>query len=464
MKWSQIQVPVAWSDGSAVRGLNPAATRLLGGEERPCEEVFADADHAAWERLVRRVRASNLAITSTLSVRGMDGTPRAMRVGAAIGDDTHLVLTLQERIGASPEQAEDQSSSAFFRTLLDQTPTIFFVVDQDGRLVFRNSAFDRLAGEVIHMVSLASLPQLTHAFHDELAEAFEDGQVRQFQVRRTHPDGTEQSIQVDIEPLRGPRGEVRQALVVGVDLTELLQAHAEQRSLQGQLAEARRLEALGQMAGTIAHDFNNFLSVMLMSAGLLRESLPDASEDVEAGIDAIEQVSKQAQALTQDLVAFSRAQVHSVRSSRLDGVIAAIQAALPRLVPPTIAFNLTIPESLPEPSLFVPLSESQCLQIAVNLVQNAVEATGGIGRIDVELERKDQAVWIRVSDDGPGVPPEVAARIFEPFYTTRAGSGGTGLGLSSARTLVERAGGALEVSTGPMGGACFSVMLPLMTG
>jgi len=386
---------------------------------------------------------------------------RSVRVCASPASDSGFLVTLDDRSESQAALAESGRSSRFLRDLLDQTPTIFFVVDRSGAVVFRNQSFDLLAGKALQTVSEASLPQLTPAFHSALAGLFDDGEECHVQVVSSGVLDSERHLRFELQPLEDADGAVHQALVTGYDLTDLLTAHAEQRRLQGELEQARRLEALGQMAGTIAHDFNNFLTVMQGSSMLLRELLPGRGPEVESVLDSLAQVTVQARGLTQDLVAFSRAQVHSVRSSPVDRVLGSLQASLPRLVPAGIDFTLHLPDALGAPSAMVSLSESQCLQVLVNLVQNAVEATGDGGRVEVSVELSVETLQISVSDDGPGVPAAVAVSIFEPFYTTRGDSGGTGLGLSSARSLLARAGGGIELEPGALGGACFRVWLPV---
>ena len=456
-----VGAPLAWSDGRVLRALNPRAMRLLGADERGCEEVFPASQHAAWRRLLQRSLRAGTSVERLLQLIRSSGDERSVRVCVSPASDSGFLVTFEDRSEAHAALAESGRSSRFLRELLDQTPTIFFVVDRSGAVVFRNRSFDLLAGKELQTVSETSLPQLTPAFHAALAGLFDDGEERHLQVVSSGVLDSERRLRFELQPLEDAAGAVHQALVTGYDLTDLLSAHAEQRRLQGELEQARRLEALGQMAGTIAHDFNNFLTVMQSSSMLLRELLPGRGPEVESVLDSLAQVTAQARGLTQDLVAFSRSQVHSLRSSSVDSLLGSLQAALPRLIPAGMDFALHLPQLPPAPAATVSLSESQCLQVFVNLVQNAVEATGAGGRVEVSVELGRDGLQVRVADDGPGVPPAVAVRIFEPFYTTRGDAGGTGLGLSSARSLLARAGGGIELERGALGGACFRVWLPV---
>ncbi len=254
---------------------------------------------------------------------------------------------------------------------------------------------------------------------------------------------------------------MHQALGVGVDLTDLIAAHGEQRRLQRELELAKRLEVLGQMVGTIAHDFNGFLTVVNSSSLMLMDEPLAQDEETKELVDMILEVVRKAQGMTQDLLAFSRSQVHSLQRSSARDVVKGLVSTLPRLVPETV--SLTVVQQINEARLdwLVPLSESQCMQIVVNLVNNATEAVAERGEVEVTIQLAEQALKVVVEDDGPGIPDDVRARIFEPFFTTRQGSGGTGLGLSSAMSLVQRVGGSVRLSSQPGEGARFVVKLPL---
>ena len=463
MNWEAVLAPMARLDDGVVRPLNSQARRLLGAEEQGIEAVLPKHEHAAWTRLLERVRRSGIALWfDATTARDADIDDRDLRIGVSPCDGPGFILTFVDRTAEWRRAGERQRSNRFLKDLLDQTPTVFFVVDRSGRLVFRNAAFDALVRERVEVVSRASLPQLTGAFHDRLSEMFKTGNEQALRTDGTDSAGRPRHFQLALQPLQDRRSLVHQALIIGVDLTEIIAAHAEQRRLQAELEQARRLEALGQMAGTIAHDFNNFLAVMFMATASVRELAPAEDSEMAESLDILEQGCRQARDLTQDLVAFSRTQMHSVRSSLLDAVIDAITVAVPRLVPPTILLHFERPPVAAPTGDMVPLSESQCLQIVVNLVQNAVDALRGKGQISTTLSIADASLQIHVEDDGPGVPIAVQRQVFEPFFTMREGDGGTGLGLTSARTLVERAGGTLELRTSRLGGAAFVVTLPLI--
>ena len=464
MNWETVLAPMAQLEDGVVRPLNSQARRLLGAEPQRIEALIPNREHAPWTRLLERVRRSGFALWfDTTTMRDADIGDRDLRIGVSPSDHTGFVLTFVDRTAERRRAGERQRSNRFLTDLLDQTPTVFFVVDRSGRLVFRNAAFDALVRERVEVVSRASLPQLTGAFHDRLTQMFETGSEQALRTDGTDSAGRGRHFQLTLQPLQDRHSLVHQALIIGVDLTELIDAHAKQRRLQAELEQAQRLEALGQMAGTIAHDFNNFLSVMFMAAASIREAAPEEDSEMTESIDILEQGCRQARDLTQDLVAFSRTQMHSERSSLLYAVLDAIAVAVPRLVPPAILLHFERPPVGEPTGDRVPLSESQCLQIVMNLVQNAINALDGKGQISTTLIVADASLQIRIEDDGPGVPAAVQRQIFEPFFTMRESDGGTGLGLTSARTLVERAGGTLVLQTAQLGGAAFVVTLPLIT-
>jgi len=464
MNWDAVMVPMASLEGGVLRPLNSEGRRLLQREGRRVEDLIDESGHSAWRRLLSRVELSGQAMwMDTTASNGPNTASKNLRIGVMKeGEGGAFTLTFVDRTEEHRRASERDRSARFLKELLDQTPTIFFVVDRSGHLVFRNAAFDALVRVPVDVVSRATLPQLTGAFHDRLDELFENGTEQALRTGETDSAERSSHFQLVLHPIRDRNSFVHQALVVGVNLTDLIEAHAEQRRLQEELEQARRLEALGQMAGTIAHDFNNFLQVMFSAASGIKELISNEDEDMVDSVDLLEEVLRQARELTQDLVSFSRAQMHSLRRSHLGPVVEAIVDAVQRLSPPGIELDVTRPSPEEVAHLSIPLSESQCLQIVVNLVQNAIEALHGKGRITTQLRVKDDVLQIYVEDDGPGVTPEVQSKIFEPFFTMREGDGGTGLGLTSARTLAQRVGGTLELQSSSLGGAAFVVALPLL--
>jgi len=254
------------------------------------------------------------------------------------------------------------------------------------------------------------------------------------------------------------------------DVTEARQAEADRASLQAQLAQSQRLEAVGRLAGGVAHDFNNMLSVILGTAELMRGRL-GAQPELAADLEEIERAARHARDVTRQLLAFSRRQVISPRQVDLNGLLDAARKTLARLIGEDVDLVFA-----PGPDLWsVRLDPAQGEQILMNLAVNARDAMPQGGRLTVETAnvRLDEAycrqhagyrpgeyVLLVVSDDGAGIEKEVLPRIFEPFFTTKPTGQGTGLGLATVHGIAAQNGGMVHVYSEPGHGTSFKIYLP----
>lgn len=234
-------------------------------------------------------------------------------------------------------------------------------------------------------------------------------------------------------------------------------------------AQGERLALLGRLAGGVAHDFNNLLGVILGAAAAARTApLP---EGVAVEIAAIEGAAERGAALVRQLLAFARQQVLAPRSIALNDTVRQFADLLPRLMGPGIA----IETRLEEPSRHIRVDPDQWSRVLLNLAVNARDAMAGRGRLSLATGRRlvlagemlggellppGRYLTLEVRDTGPGIPPEVLPRIFEPFYSTKREAGGTGLGLATVQGIVAQSGGRIEVESPPGGGALFRILLP----
>ncbi|UPY38725.1 ATP-binding protein [Sediminicoccus sp. KRV36] len=229
-----------------------------------------------------------------------------------------------------------------------------------------------------------------------------------------------------------------------------------------------RLEILGRLAGGIAHDFNNLLSVVLGAAGTLRHGARDEAALLE--LEAIENAAQRGSALVRQLLAFARQQVMAPRVLDLNDSIRQLAGMLPRLLGARIEISL----DLQEPARRIRVDPSQWDQVLMNLVVNARDAMKGVGVLRITTGRRlvldslalpaGRYAMVEVTDNGPGIPPEVLPRIFEPFFTTKLEQGGTGLGLATVQGIIGQLGGQMEVESKPGHGTTFRVLLPRHEG
>jgi signal transduction histidine kinase len=224
-----------------------------------------------------------------------------------------------------------------------------------------------------------------------------------------------------------------------------------------------RLAAVGEMAAVIAHEVKNPLAGIEVMAGLLRRKLPESPE-AQASLTGIINDAKMANAIVQEVLEFVRPiRLEVERTSVQDAVMAAVQHADTKARRGNVQVSVGLSESLPQ----IRADRHQLTQLVTNLLINAFEAMAGEGRVSITANpawledgtEPREAVLLEVADDGPGMPAEVAERIFEPFYTTK--TQGSGLGLAIVRRIVDAHDGRIDLRTAAGRGTLIRVTLPV---
>lgn len=239
--------------------------------------------------------------------------------------------------------------------------------------------------------------------------------------------------------------------------TEARLAESERR-----LAHARKMEAVGVLAGGLAHDFNNILSAIIGSSEMALDKLP-AGDPVRRMVDRVHVAGLRARNLVELLLAFARPAAAEARG-RAD--LAEAAAEVVQLLGPSLSAAVELRADLGGERLAVAADPIRLHQVVMNLLTNAAEAVRGGGRVDLALGREPGAdgapdwVVLAVADTGPGMEPEVLERIFDPFFTTKRPGQGTGLGLAVVHGVVRSLGGRVEAESAPGRGSRFTVRLP----
>ncbi len=262
-------------------------------------------------------------------------------------------------------------------------------------------------------------------------------------------------------------------LSVTRDVTAERAAEGERRRLEEQLRQAQKMEALGRLAGGVAHDFNNILTAIIANAGLAVLEAPEHDPNRPL-LQEIQEAGRRGADLTRQLLAVSRKQVLEPRPVDLNALLANLRRLLARVIGEDRELRLDLGAGVP-PVLADP---GQVEQVVMNLAVNARDALerGGVITISTraaelglgEARPPERAAGryavVTVADAGRGIPPEVQAHLFEPFYTTKPAGQGTGLGLSTVYGIVRQHGGFVEVESAPGRGTAFRVHLPVVRG
>ena len=390
---------------------------------------------------------------------------------AAIVVGTLLVLLLRDlRRGVKrlalelAERRRLERSESRLAAAVEQSPATIIMTDTDARIQYVNKKFQELTGWKSRDV-VGSTPALLQSgetlpgLYPEIRAKLEAGETWNGVFRNLCKDGSSYWAETTILPLVGPEGTITNYIGIGEDITE-------KRQVREQVVRAQKLEAVGQLAGGVAHDFNNILTTIVGAAHLAAMDAEPGS-DLENEIGQIDIAARRAQSLVQELLTFARREPGSRQPVILSQIVDEVTNLLRASVPPTITLEMAEPSG----NVTVLGDPTHLHQVVMNLCRNAAEAMGGdVGKIRLELThhsalegcetRADGWVRLSVIDDGPGMSPHTKAHLFEPFFTTKPLGKGSGLGLSVVFGLVDEMNGRTLVTTAPGEGSCFMVDLP----
>lgn len=344
-------------------------------------------------------------------------------------------------------------------------------------LELMNPAFTRMHGfSEEELVGTPMLDLFPAECHQELAEHLNVANKKgnhTFESRHKRKDKTDFPVLIDVTVVRDDKGRLLYHVGNVRDLTKRKQAEKEQRKLQAQLVQAQKMQTVGRLAGGLAHDFNNILTAIL---GYSEIALTKISSDHPAreDLEIIHDSGEKAEALTRQLLAFSRKQVLEMRTLAPGPIIINLGRMLGRIIGEDIDIQITTPETTSK----ILADPGQIEQILMNLAVNARDAmpNGGILTIttaDINIEERGKLpdemnpgeyVLISVTDTGTGISPEIQDMIFEPFFTTKEIGKGTGLGLATVYGIVKQHKGYIYVDSRPDAGTTFNVYLPAVQG
>lgn len=345
-----------------------------------------------------------------------------------------------------------------------------YMLDPTGHVVSWNAGAQRIKGyradEVIGQhFSLFFTPQDCADGRPErlLRQALEQG-VAQDEGWRVRKDGTQFWALAALDVIRDDQGQIIGLAKVTRDITDRRESAAQLDAVRAQLFQAQKLEALGQLTGGLAHDFNNMLTIIISSARLALASQDPAR--IQRMLQHILDAGQRGTELTQQLLSFARHRRLDVACVAPQDLVAATRGLLEHALPSSIELQVQLQAGLP----LIEVDAGQLQMVLLNLLFNARDAIAGEGRIGLTAEVVElageveglQGSFVRfvVEDSGEGIAPEVLPRIFEPFFTTKPFGKGTGLGLSQVYGFARQSGGAICVASELGQGTSMQLYLP----
>jgi PAS domain S-box-containing protein len=389
--------------------------------------------------------------------------PEIQPNGDILWDGIILEITNRKQAEYALKQAK-----AFAEKLVESANAMIVVLDNSDEIQLFNKAAEQITGYTRHelfgrnwfevLVPMDKYPHIWKAFQksvrNEMPKIFE------------HPiltkSGEERYIAWRNTELY-EKGRIIGSILYGVDISD-------RKQLEEQLLQSQKMEAIGQLAGGVAHDFNNMLSVILGYSELIKSRLPEDSPLLKDVLE-IEKAAGHSRDITRQLLAFSRKQIIAPKTIDLNKLITKTKKTLSRLIGEDIHLRFLSEKNLGK----VKFDPSQMEQILVNLAVNARDAMPDGGMLTIETSkiyldedycrlhiecRPGHYVLIMVSDDGTGMKKQTLSRIFEPFFTTKEVGKGTGLGLATVYGIVKQNRGYINVYSELGQGTTFKIYIP----
>jgi two-component system, cell cycle sensor histidine kinase and response regulator CckA len=460
------------ADGRLVAG-NDALTRLVG---LPLRELLGrpflsivTSDDA--DRMLRHFRRALAGEAQNFAIGVVSNEGREIQLGVTLAatwvdgviDGVHGIgrdVTREREVERALRDVEERYS-----LLADNVLDMISLHDTMGNFLYASPSAWHLLGyhhvelvgrSVYELVEPADVPVL-RAAHEAILRR-EGRSPAAFRARRS--DGSIRWFETTARMVTHEEtGAAWRIIGVTRDISE-------RRAFEQQFLQSQKMEALGRLAGAVAHDFNNVLTVIGGHAELLTQQL--GSERTVRGAEHIREAAMRAAALARRLLAFGRGSGDELTYVDANAVLLELQPLLVRLLEHDVRLDLELEPDL----LAIHCAPSALEQIAMNLAVNARDAMPGGGRLimrtqTARLEDGDRDglpagdyVLLTATDTGEGIQPEILGRIFEPFFTTKSDRAGTGLGLSTVYTLVREAGGAVAVDSVPGTGTSFRLFFP----
>lgn len=384
-------------------------------------------------------------------------------------EEVNLAWSVADQVGGALAHARLNQLHQRLSTVVEQAAESVMITDTDGVIVYVNPAFEHISGytqaEVVGQTPrLLKGGQQSFELYQELWAMISAGEVWRGRFINKNRDGELYIEDATISPVRNESGTIVNYVSVQRDVSRELQ-------LEEQYRQAQKMEAVGRLAGGVAHDFNNMLVIINGYCEILLRRHLNNNDTIRKFVEEIHQAGERAAGLTRQLLAFSRKQLLQPEIIDLNEIIIELEKMLLRLIGEDIELITQLRPGLGQ----IKADPGQIEQIVMNLVINARDAmpNGGILIIETANVELDETytrqhadvtpgphVMLAVSDNGVGMDAATQAHIFEPFFTTKGMGQGTGLGLATVFGIVKQSGGDIWVYSEPGQGTAFKIYLP----
>ena len=374
-----------------------------------------------------------------------------------------------------------ERSKEQYRSIFQNTHIGIIQVSMDAKVLSANPAFVSMLGynSYEHMVSeVADVQKSIYLYPDDrkrmLKELIKNDCLKNQEVKLKDAHGNVFWGSVNMSLIRDSNGKAIRVESLVNNINNRMQAEEERRKLQEQLAQSQKLEAIGKLAGGVAHDFNNILSVIIGKSEISLMKMAPSSPYYSSFVD-IKKAAQHSANLTRQLLTFARQQTIAPQVVNINNTLQETLNMLRRIISENIELTqVTAPNLWP-----VKIDPDQMIQILTNLCVNARDAIQNIGKIIIETENctldeerytnikgyiPGDYVCLAVSDDGCGIDAETQKQIFEPFFTTKSLHKGTGLGLATVYGIVEQNKGFINIYSEVDQGTTFKIYIPRYKG
>jgi len=474
-EWDIAPDHVRWSDELfRIFGRDPAMGAPSFAEQA---DLYVAEDVQRLRQAVERCVAEGTPYE--LELRGIhaDGAIRhCVARGLALRDRDGLIYrlagSLQDITGRRRDEETIRAHDRYLQAILQTAADGFLVIDTHGRVIEVNDAYCLMSGYLRDELLTMNIGDLDVDESSEDIAARIQGLIAKgsdlFETRHRRKDASVFPVEVSATWLDENGGEF---VTFCRDISERKRAEEERERLQAQLLQAQKMEAMGRLAGGVAHDFNNMLGAILGHAELAMGKAPSQDESLCADLKAIVYAANHSADITRQLLAFARKQTIQPKVLNLNQTVEGMLKMLRRIIGEDIDLTWSPGDNLWP----VRMDPSQIDQILVNLCVNARDAIEDVGKLVIATETVtcDEAscaghagvapgdfVLITVSDDGRGMDQQTLDKVFEPFFTTKGQGKGTGLGLATVYGIVQQNHGFICVDSEIGKGTTFRIYLP----